>query len=141
MTILLLAVVLVVGSEVNGSTRWIRLAFGLASEVAKVMMAIFTADYVVRRAEEVRNNLSGLFRLGVRFRRFNPAEPDWGQLLLPMRGCSSAGAPAIQFIAFLAFIILGLAAAIILEPYRFNDFPFYRSLGYPRYRVTSFPTH
>ncbi len=37
--------------EVNGSKRWIRIAgFTLqASEVAKVMMAIFTADYVVRR--------------------------------------------------------------------------------------------
>ncbi len=43
-------------------TRWIRVAgFTLqASEVAKVMMAIFTADYVVRRAEEVRNNIKGL---------------------------------------------------------------------------------
>jgi hypothetical protein len=27
------------------------------------MMAIFTADYVVRRAEEVRNNIKGLVRL------------------------------------------------------------------------------
>ncbi len=45
LTILLLAAVLVVGTEVNGSTRWIRVAgFTLqASEVAKVMMAIFTA--------------------------------------------------------------------------------------------------
>jgi len=61
-TILLLLAVLLVGTEVNGSKRWIRLAgFTLqASEVAKVMMAIFTADYVVRRAEEVRNKISGL---------------------------------------------------------------------------------
>jgi cell division protein FtsW len=67
LTILLLAAVLVVGTEVNGSTRWIRVAgFTLqASEVAKVMMAIFTADYVVRRAEEVRNNIKGLIRLGI----------------------------------------------------------------------------
>lgn len=43
MTILLLAVVLVAGTEVNGSTRWICIAgFTLqASEVAKVMMAIY----------------------------------------------------------------------------------------------------
>jgi cell division protein FtsW len=57
LTIILLLAVLVVGTEVNGSTRWIRVAVYLAAtEVAKVMMAIFTADYVVRRAEEVRNN-------------------------------------------------------------------------------------
>ena len=45
-TILLLGAVLVVGTEVNGSTRWIRVAgFTLqATEVAKVAMAIFTAD-------------------------------------------------------------------------------------------------
>ena len=67
MTILLLLAVLLVGTEVNGSKRWIRLAgFTLqASEVAKVMMAIFTADYVVRRAEEVRNKISGLGRLSI----------------------------------------------------------------------------
>ena len=127
MTILLLAVVLVVGSEVNGSTRWIRIAgFTLqASEVAKVMMAIFTADYVVRRAEEVRNNLSGLFRLGgvmVITVGLILAEPDLGAtaviVLMILGVFFLAGAPAIQFIAFLAFIILGLAAAIILEPYR-----------------------
>jgi cell division protein FtsW len=65
-TIALLLAVLVVGTEVNGSTRWIRVGgFTLqATEVAKVMMAIFTADYVVRRAEEVRNNIKGLVRLG-----------------------------------------------------------------------------
>lgn len=64
-TITLLAAVLVIGTEVNGSTRWIRIAgFTLqATEVAKVMMAIFTADYVVRRAAEVRNNVKGLVRL------------------------------------------------------------------------------
>ncbi len=55
-TIVLLAGRFGSGTEVNGSKRWIRIAgFTLqASEVAKVMMAIFTADYVVRRAEEVR---------------------------------------------------------------------------------------
>lgn len=64
MTILLL-VVLVAGTEVNGSTRWIRIAgFTLqASEVAKVMMAIFTADYGNDGQKEVRSSASGLYRL------------------------------------------------------------------------------
>ncbi|OTH00443.1 putative lipid II flippase FtsW [Acinetobacter sp. ANC 4973] len=127
MTILLLAVVLVVGTEVNGSTRWIRIAgFTLqASEVAKVMMAIFTADYVVRRAEEVRNNLSGLFRLGgvmVITVGLILAEPDLGAtaviVLMILGVFFLAGAPPIQFIGFMLAIILGLAAAIIFEPYR-----------------------
>ncbi|SDX94421.1 putative lipid II flippase FtsW [Acinetobacter kyonggiensis] len=127
MTILLLAVVLVVGTEVNGSTRWIRIAgFTLqASEVAKVMMAIFTADYVVRRAEEVRNNLSGLFRLGgvmVITVGLILAEPDLGAtaviVLMILGVFFLAGAPPIQFMGFMLAIILGLAAAIIFEPYR-----------------------
>ncbi|WP_425918499.1 putative lipid II flippase FtsW [Acinetobacter sp. TSRC1-2] len=127
MTILLLAVVLVVGTEVNGSTRWIRIAgFTLqASEVAKVMMAIFTADYVVRRAQEVRNNLSGLFRLGgvmVITVGLILAEPDLGAtaviVLMILGVFFLAGAPPIQFIGFMLAIILGLGAAIIFEPYR-----------------------
>ena len=66
-TILLLGIVLVAGTEVNGSTRWIRVGgFTLqATEVAKVVMTIFTADYVVRRSEEVCNNIKGLARLGL----------------------------------------------------------------------------
>lgn len=127
LTIGLLAVVLVAGTEVNGSTRWIRIAgFTLqASEVAKVMMAIFTADYVVRRAEEVRNNLSGLFRLGavmIITVGLILAEPDLGAtaviVLMILGVFFLAGAPPIQFIAFLAAIVLGLAAAIVFEPYR-----------------------
>jgi cell division protein FtsW len=57
MTIILLLAVLVVGTKsmvhTLDSCRRLYLA---GTEVAKVMMAIFTADYVVRRAEEVRNN-------------------------------------------------------------------------------------
>jgi cell division protein FtsW len=127
LTILLLAVVLVAGTEVNGSTRWIRIAgFTLqASEVAKVMMAIFTADYVVRRAEEVRNSVSGLVRLGIVMIitvGLILAEPDLGAtaviVLMILGVFFLAGAPAIQFIAFLLFIVAGLVIAIVFEPYR-----------------------
>ncbi|RKG33502.1 putative lipid II flippase FtsW [Acinetobacter tianfuensis] len=127
LTILLLAVVLVAGTEVNGSTRWIRIAgFTLqASEVAKVMMAIFTADYVVRRAEEVRNSVSGLVRLGVVMIitvGLILAEPDLGAtaviVLMILGVFFLAGAPAVQFIAFLLFIVAGLVIAIVFEPYR-----------------------
>ena len=127
LTILLLAVVLVAGTEVNGSTRWIKIAgFTLqASEVAKVMMAIFTADYVVRRAEEVRNSVSGLVRLGgvmIITVGLILAEPDLGAtaviVLMILGVFFLAGAPAVQFIAFMAFIVVGLIVAIVFEPYR-----------------------
>ena len=127
-TIALLAAVLLVGTEVNGSKRWIRVAgFTLqASEVAKVMMAIFTADYVVRRAEEVRNNIKGLIRLAVIMAVTVGlvAEPDLGAtvvIALTMLGVFFlAGAPLIQFGIAFGAIIAAFVFLVVFEPYRFE---------------------
>ncbi|OTG81218.1 putative lipid II flippase FtsW [Acinetobacter sp. ANC 4558] len=128
-TIVLLAAVLVVGTEVNGSKRWIRIAgFTLqASEVAKVMMAIFTADYVVRRAAEVRNNIKGLIRLAVIMAAtvgLVMAEPDLGAtvvIALTMLGVFFlAGAPLIQFAIAFGAIIAAFVFLVVFEPYRFE---------------------
>ncbi len=128
-TIALLAAVLLVGTEVNGSKRWIRVAgFTLqASEVAKVMMAIFTADYVVRRAEEVRNNIQGLIRLAVIMAvtvGLVIAEPDLGAtvvIALTMLGVFFlAGAPLIQFGIAFGAIIAAFVFLVVFEPYRFE---------------------
>ena len=127
-TIVLLAAVLIVGTEVNGSRRWIRIAgFTLqASEVAKVMMAIFTADYVVRRAEEVRNNIKGLIRLVVIMAAtvgLVMAEPDLGAtvvIALTMLGVFFlAGAPLVQFASAFGAMLAALFFLIVFEPYRF----------------------
>ena len=128
-TIALLIAVLVVGTEVNGSKRWIRVAgFTLqSSEVAKVMMAIFTADYVVRRAEEVRNNIKGLVRLAVIMAvtvGLVIAEPDLGAtvvIALTMLGVFFlAGAPLIQFGIAFGAIIAAFVFLVVFEPYRFE---------------------
>lgn len=128
-TIGLLIAVLVVGSEVNGSTRWIRVA-GFTfqpTEAAKVMMAIFTADYVVRRSEEVRNNVKGLMRLGVIMLLtvgLIIAEPDLGAtvvIAMTMLGVFFlAGAPLIQFGIALGAILGAFIFLIVFEPYRFE---------------------
>ena len=128
-TIILLAAVLVVGTEVNGSTRWIRIGgFTLqATEVAKVAMAIFTADYVVRRSQEVRNNFSALVRLGIVMLLtvgLIIKEPDLGAtvvIALMMLGIFFlAGAPIIQFIIAFVAILIAFGALIVFEPYRFE---------------------
>ena len=128
-TIVLLLAVLVVGTEVNGSTRWIRVGgFTLqATEVAKVMMAIFTADYVVRRAEEVRNNIKGLIRLGVIMLLtvgLIIAEPDLGAtvvIAVSMLGVFFlAGAPLIQFGIAFGAIVSAFIFLIVFEPYRYE---------------------
>ncbi len=128
-TIGLLGLVLVIGTEVNGSTRWLRVAgFTLqATEVAKFTMAIFTADYVVRRAQEVRNKLMGLIRLGFIMLLtvgLIIAEPDLGAtvvIVMMMLGIFFlAGAPIIQFGFAFGAILIAFAGLIIFEPYRFE---------------------
>lgn len=128
-TMLLLLAVLVVGSEVNGSHRWIKLGgFTLQpTEIAKIVMAIFTADYVVRRAKEVRTHWKGLLRLsGVMALTvgFIVAEPDLGAtvvIVLMMVGVFFlAGAPATQFLIMLGAILAGITALILFEPFRFQ---------------------
>ncbi|QER40822.1 putative lipid II flippase FtsW [Acinetobacter suaedae] len=128
-TILLLLAVLVVGTEVNGAHRWIKVGgFTLQpTEIAKIVMAIFTADYVVRRAKEVRTHWKGLLRLsGVMALTvgFIVAEPDLGAtvvIVLMMVGVFFlAGAPATQFLIMLGAILAGVSALIIFEPFRFQ---------------------
>ena len=127
--ILLLGAVLVVGTEVNGSTRWIRIGgFTLqATEVAKVVMTIFTADYVVRRSEEVRNNIKGLVRLGIVMVLtvgLIILEPDLGATVViaaSMLGVFFlAGAPMIQFSFAFGAILIAFIGLIVFEPYRFE---------------------
>ena len=127
LTIALLGIVLLVGTEVNGSTRWIRVAgFTFqASEVAKLTMAIFTADYVVRRADEVRSNWWGLGRLVfvmILTVGLIIAEPDLGAtavIVLTMIGVFFlAGAPMKQFAIMVGGAVGGILLAILLEPYR-----------------------
>ncbi|MDM1761400.1 putative lipid II flippase FtsW [Acinetobacter sp. 251-1] len=137
-TILLLAAVLVVGTEVNGSTRWIRIAgFTLqATEVAKVVMIIFTADYVVRRSTEVKYGWSGFFvlkswkglgRLAVVMGLtvlLILLEPDLGATVVIVASMLGifflAGAPAIQFGIAFGAIIAAFIFLIIFEPYRYD---------------------
>ena len=128
-TIVLLLAVLAIGSEVNGSTRWIRVA-GFTfqpTEAAKLMMAIFTADYVVRRAEEVRSNVKGLVRLAIIMLLtvgLIIAEPDLGAtvvIVLTMLGVFFlAGAPLIQFGIALGAILVAFVFLVVFEPYRFE---------------------
>ncbi|MBJ9723301.1 putative lipid II flippase FtsW [Acinetobacter calcoaceticus] len=129
LTMVLLLAALVVGSEVNGSTRWIKIGgFTLQpTEVAKVMMAIFTADYVVRRAKEVRTHWKGLLRLsGVMAITVGLiiAEPDLGAtivIVMMMVGVFFlAGAPPTQFLIMLGAIVTGIIFLVLFEPYRFQ---------------------
>ncbi len=60
-SIIMLLIVLVVGSSVNGASRWI--AFGplriQPAEFTKLSLFCYLANYLVRKVDEVRNNLRG----------------------------------------------------------------------------------
>jgi len=81
--LLLLVLIPGVGHEVNGSRRWLRLA-GVnlqVSEVARVFVLCWVADYAVRREKELRSSFSGLWKpLGLlcAFSGLMIVEPDFG---------------------------------------------------------------
>ncbi len=126
---ILLALVLIpgIGADVNGSKRWIKLA-GFTfqpSEFAKFVMVLFTADYVVRREDEIRFSWSGFFRLlvpMVSVLTMIILEPDLGASVVVVASMMAvfflAGAPVRQFGVMLGGALLSLAIAIIFEPYR-----------------------
>ena len=63
----LLVIVLIpgLGHTANGSTRWLSVA-GInivqVSEPARLMLLMYVADYAVRRNQELRSSLLGLFK-------------------------------------------------------------------------------
>jgi len=127
--VVLLVMVLLpgIGAEVNGSKRWIKLV-GFTfqpSELAKFAMVLFTADYVVRREDEIRFSWSGFFRLlgpMVSVLVLLLLEPDLGASVVVVASMMAvfflAGAPIRQFGVLLGGAFMALAAAILLEPYR-----------------------
>ncbi|MBC7752000.1 MAG: putative lipid II flippase FtsW [Candidatus Saccharibacteria bacterium] len=127
--LVLLIIVLIpgIGANINGSKRWIRL-IGFTfqpSELAKFVMVLFTADYVVRREDEIRFSWTGFFRLLVPMSTvlfLLLLEPDLGASVVVVASMMTvfflAGAPLRQFGVMLAAALLALAAAIIFEPYR-----------------------
>jgi cell division protein FtsW len=129
MVLILLVLVLIpgIGADVNGSKRWIKLA-GFTfqpSEFAKFVMVVFTADYVVRREDEIRFSWSGFFRLlgpMVTVLSMILLEPDLGASVVVVASMMAvfflAGAPVRQFVVMLGGALFSLAVAIIFEPYR-----------------------
>ena len=123
----LLVLVLVVGREINGSTRWIPLGFFnlQASEVAKLGVVIYMAGYLVRHLEQVRSSWWGFLKplvimvlLGLGLL----AEPDLGALVVlviaVMGMIFMAGMPIIQILGMIALACLAVGLLIVVEPYR-----------------------
>lgn len=127
--LLLLALVLLpgIGHSVNGSIRWIGLGFFSVqvSELAKFAVVIYMAGYLVRRNEEIKNNLSGflkpMFLLGV-MALLLLREPDFGATVVIMATALGmmflAGMKLRHFVFLFAIVLAALVFLAVSEPYR-----------------------
>ncbi len=125
--LVLLVAVLLVGSTINGSRRWLPLGiFNLqAAEVAKLFFFSFLAGYLVRQHEQLRENVIGFAKPLAVFMILAILllmQPDLGTVIVMFVTTVAllflAGAKIWQFIALIASGLLAISSLIILEPYR-----------------------
>lgn len=126
-SIIMLLIVLVVGSSVNGASRWI--ALGplriQPAEFTKLSLFCYLANYLVRKVDEVRNNLRGFLKpMGVILvlAVLLLAQPDLGTVVVlfvtTLAMLFLAGAKLWQFIAIIGMGISAVILLILAEPYR-----------------------
>ncbi|MDY3306307.1 putative lipid II flippase FtsW [Psychrobacter sanguinis] len=127
MVILLLIATLLFGDAINGSKRWIEIgSFNFqVAELAKLVMVMFTADYVVRRGNEVRQGYGGIFRMGLLVTVLVGlflSQPDFGSLVIIIGVILAiffvAGAPWSQSVFLLIAGCIGAAYAVMFQEYR-----------------------
>jgi cell division protein FtsW len=116
-----------VGTQVNGSVRWLNTGlFRLqVSEPAKLMILIYLASYLARHGEEVRTQLSGFIKplvlLGVAALLLL-LEPDFGATVVMLATAMGmifiAGARLWQFGGMLGLGGVSLAGLAVSSPYR-----------------------
>lgn len=127
LSILLLLIVLVVGSSVNGASRWI--ALGplriQPAELSKLSLFCYLASYLVRKVEEVRTNFWGFCKpMGVMvvLAVLLLAQPDLGTVVVlfitTLAMLFLAGAKMWQFLAIIGSGAFAVVLLIIAEPYR-----------------------
>jgi cell division protein FtsW len=125
--IVMLLVVLVVGSSVNGASRWI--AFGplriQPAEFSKLSLFCYLSSYLVRKVDEVRTNFWGFCKpMGVMvvLAVLLLAQPDLGTVVVlfitTLAMLFLAGAKLWQFLAIIGSGIFAVCLLIVAEPYR-----------------------
>ena len=125
--LLLLVLVLVVGRNVNGATRWIPL--GLLnfqpSEFAKITMVAYASGYMVRKMEVKESFMKAIFPMGLAVAAAGGLlmrEPDLGALIVITViafGILFLGGVNLKVMMVIgAFLGAGLSVAIMLSPWR-----------------------
>jgi cell division protein FtsW len=126
-TLLLLVIVPVIGHEVNGSRRWIRLGplNFQPSEIARWLLVTYIAIFAVRHQTELRSSAQGFFKpLAVLLAAavLLLVEPDFGAaVVLCATGIAVlfvAGARFRDFMVVCGAGLLAVAALAVASPYR-----------------------
>jgi len=124
---LMLVAVLIVGTTVNGATRW--LSIGPISiqvaELAKLSLAIYMSGYLVRRHQEVREHAKGFIKPIAVFLLYAGLilmQPDLGTVVVLFVTTVGllflAGARLFDFLMLILLGVVGFVALVIFEPYR-----------------------
>ena len=123
----LLLAVLIVGKEINGSTRWIRLGpINIqVSEVAKLFFFCYLAGYLVRKKSEVQENLKGFIKpilVFIVYATLIMMQPDLGTVMVMFVTTVGllflAGARLWQFFALMVTGLFLVVFLIAISPYR-----------------------
>lgn len=127
--IVLLVTVLLIGRSVNGSTRWIVLGpiTVQAAEPAKLFFFCYLSAYLVRRREQVMENLKGFIKPLIVFGVMAALlllQPDLGTVIVMFVTTFGllflAGAKLWQFIAMALVGATSLGMLAYFEPYRWR---------------------
>ena len=125
--LLLLVIVPVIGHEVNGSRRWIRIGplNFQPSEIARWLLVTYVAIFAVRHQTELRSSAQGFFKpLAVLLAAavLLLIEPDFGAaVVLCATGTAVlfvAGARFRDFLVVCGFGVLAVAVLAFASPYR-----------------------
>lgn len=126
--ILLVAVLLPgVGKKVNGSMRWLPLGvISLqVSELAKLLVIIYLAGYLVRRGEEIRTTVRGFLKpmLVLSFAVvLMLLEPDFGAAVVLLATALGmmylSGVGLVKFGALILFTVSTMGLLALVSPYR-----------------------
>lgn len=130
-SLLLLVMVLFFGKEVSGAKRWLRIG-GIGfqpSELAKLVLILFTADYCDRRKSKMtsfRKGLAPFLLILALFCGLIFIQPDLGTPALIAATCLTmvfiSGARISHLLILSCLVILLAFAAIWSEPYRRGRF-------------------
>ncbi|SPP32255.1 Lipid II flippase FtsW [Arsenophonus endosymbiont of Aleurodicus floccissimus] len=126
-SLILLLVVLVAGSSVNGASRWINTGIVRIqpAEIAKLALFCYVSSYLVRKTDEVRTRFLGFIKpmcILILMAILLLLQPDLGTVIVLVVTTLAllflAGARLAPFIIGIVICAIGVIGLIYFEPYR-----------------------